>query len=288
MEQVFRQIARTWALSLGLGVLLASCAAPPEMAYPSGQGKKPLAQVFTDETPKLGPGQPKPQVMAHDAPDIQRLSEALAQLQAQISEAQAGGVRLPTRALTPARVPIGAAQPLAQKAVLGAAINPALNPAVSPALNPVVPAVAAQGPPPETPPPQGVIQVQPPAESQVFQLEPGDTTLLGVLLRWARQSGWQMRLNGTWVDGQRFPQHPVPYADVALERSTGPATAGTVAPVASAPGSTGGSGLEPAVAALLQAHSRYQHQLSLSLSLLADKAELQVNSQAVPPLAEKP
>lgn len=269
MKQGFQQLARTWALPLGLGVLLAACAAPPELAYPSGQGKKPLTQAIENEAPKFAQGETKPQVLAHDAPDIQRLSDALAQLQAQISEAQAGGTRSLTRSSASALVPQGMA-PSGPKAA-PSPFTPFLQNAGRVALA-------------NKPAPQGVIQVQPPNGSQVFQLEPGDTTLVGVLLRWARQAGWQMRLNGTWVDGQRFPQHPVPYADLALERPTGTAPTANAANAASS--ST--PGLEPAVAALLQAHSRFQNQISLSLSLLADKAELQVNSQAVAPLLEKP
>jgi hypothetical protein len=268
-----------WSLLLAGGLLLGACVAPPEMAYPSGQGKRSLISAASRaQASEVAAVEQGPVVLPHDAADIQRLSAALTQLRTQLAEAMAG--KRPNMAGNPL-VSLSSKSSLVQKppetlqttapkslsASIGvepvpdlfrnASANANANPKATP--NPVE-AVPV--------PVKGLIQVNPPVRNVVFHLEPSDTTLVGVLWRWTRQMGWQMRLNGTLVDGLRFPAHSVAYADVGVERSSELA----------APGQA----LETALGALLQAHAEYQDQLDFTLILLSDKMEINVQSASKP------
>ena len=269
--------------------MLSACAAPPELAYPTGQGKRALnspgVQSLAAETSEEAS---VPVVPAHDAQDIQRLSEALTQLQLQLNQVPVGG-RTQTEATLPSpsrwslsgrplpqhtsRAAASVKAPLAKTEIASGPLGG--NQAVDPARN------FTQGESPtagltkvDLAPIKGVIQVNPPTQNPVFSLEPGDTTLLGVLWRWSREMGWHMRLNGVRVDGRRFPAHPVAYADVGLERALDRVLQGRA--------------LEPALAALLQAHGAYQNQLDITLVLQSEKAEMSVQSFKKSPPATVP
>lgn len=289
-----KQVFRSKGVLLVTCALLAACAAPPELVYPTEQGKR--VSISSSASTSLAETTLQSQttvVLAHDAADIQRLSEALTQLQMQLSHAQAGGrlqgvpVQWPLSSPSNGRG-ILPSNTLAKTNSKSALPMPPLQPASKPyEMDPGRPnatSLSAQTPvqdrlPSGTPSKaasqlvpvavKGVIQITPPAPSVAFHLEPSDTTLLGVLWRWSRQLGWQMRLNGTLVDGQRFPSHPVAYADVGLERTADMPPAGHP--------------MQDALGVLLQAHSAYQNQLELRLVLQADKAELEVQSTSKTP-----
>lgn len=282
-QSVSRKGATRWVLACGVA-LLGACASPPEMAYPTGQGRQPLNKPLAAPLPDAS--------LAYDAPEIQRLSEALNQLQEQINEAQSGGRPFAAKRIqVSARVPIGGTDSTGSKAANTSANTTAL--AAVPPASATPAASTSEAKAVTTPTVKGVIQVLPAPDSKVFGLEPADTTLIGVLLRWAGQMGWLMRLNGVAVDGHRFPRHAVAYADVALERGT---HAQTAVPKATVPTETpttlptdqvvpGSDALASAVARLMQAHSHYQYELTVAVGFNLDKGELEVSSQALAPPA---
>jgi hypothetical protein len=229
------------------------CASAPDIAYLSGRAKVAINSPLTPAH-RLQPATN----LAHDAPDITRLTLALEQLKTQLEDARAGKPLGSAKRFAMTRPPSPSPLPSASATASSSPPSPgASSPGASPPPSTHLVAMA----------PEAVFHLPADPELQSFGIDTTDTTLVGVLARWSRQAGWQLRLNGRLVATHRFPRHGVSYADVALTSSASTLKA---------------SELEPAVAALVQAHGRYQHQLDFSVAIQAEAREIILTSQPMP------
>lgn len=101
-----------------------------------------------------------------------------------------------------------------------------------------------------------------------FEVSTKDTSLIGVVVRWAQLTEWRVYLNGALLDAPSFPFHTVAYADIPLALSAK---------------GVGHDELALAIGALLQAHQQFKERIVLTLALRPGTQELLVTSELARP-----
>jgi hypothetical protein len=237
------------SVAVALSGFIVACTSAPELRHPAGKSKQAVPgnqeAAARYEAQRLGVSLPQtPVVLSHDADDVKALSDQLEQLKQQIKQAKSFPALVGTNG--------NSSLPLRSQ-------NKSLNRELPPVTQWPAPSAA-----PLTHEKDAPVWV---SAARRFEVTAKDTTLLGVVVRWAQLNDWRVQLNGAALRAGAFPSHTTAYADIAL------------LPIAKG---LGADELDVALGALLEAHQHFKERLAFEVALKTTAQELVIQSKLTP------